>query len=265
MTSEEKKLCKKFKDDRTINPATGRKIKEGGPTYKELMNKCAKYFVEPKDAPSHPLPMGPFMLYSIEKERKVYSMIDIAKQIIPTLKHIQSALRSYKNKESYSKFDMDDHEKTLKSIKRWLSSLYALEIPKREQIIEGCDALLKDVQNFRKTLYEYDDTPKYAVVEDMEVKPDRFFLRNQVVRCFSLYKDTKEVMDIALKNNNITIYVSRGDLRDILDDKKYLDYLIKHKIFSHDDIYVNTFPHENVFEELKELHKKYMILYEKTK
>lgn len=265
MTSEEKKLCKKFKDDRTINPATGRKIKEGGPTYKELMNKCAKYFVEPKDAPSHPLPMGPFMLYSIEKERKVYSMIDIAKQIIPTLKHIQISLRSYKNKESYSKFDMDDHEKTLKSIKRWLSSLYALEIPKREQIIEGCDALLKDVQNFRKTLHEYDDTPKYAVVEDMEVKPDRFFLRNQVIHCFTLYKNCYKTIDISIKTNEISSHIGTKYINIVINTKKYLDYLIKHKIFSHDDIYVNTFPNENVFEELKELHKKYMILYEKTK
>ncbi len=261
-TNEEKKLCKKFKDDRTVNPATGRKIKEGGPTYKDLMNKCAKYFVEPKDAPQHPLPMGPFMIFDIEKEYKVYTVKDFEKQMVPMINFISDRLKETNKLECYSKFEFDDFSKQLKSMLRWINNSFISTDKKYIKYTNACKKLQKDIETIKTRNYEYDDTPKYAIVENIEVKPDRYFLRHKVNFLFSLYQTAFETMKIALHNNEITFIVG---ISDIINDKKYLDYLIKHKIFSYDDIYKNTFPSENVFEELKEIYKKYMVLYNQVK
>jgi hypothetical protein len=67
------------------------------------------------------------------------------------------------------------------------------------------------------------------------------------------------------KKNKVTADVTSGPIKRILEGKKYLDYLIKHKIFSHDDIYKKVFKSEKVFDELKEDYKKYREIYKKEK
>ena len=54
-------------------------------------------------------------------------------------------------------------------------------------------------------------------------------------------------------------------MKNIIEKKQFLDYLIKHKIFSHEDIYARTFKTDRPYEELKEKFAEYKVLYKKLR
>jgi enamine deaminase RidA (YjgF/YER057c/UK114 family) len=56
-----------------------------------------------------------------------------------------------------------------------------------------------------------------------------------------------------------------GTIKNIVSDKVYLDYVIKHRIFTYDDIYKNTFPSEKAFDELQDTYKEWVKLYKNIK
>jgi hypothetical protein len=69
----------------------------------------------------------------------------------------------------------------------------------------------------------------------------------------------------SLGEKKIITHIGQMEMRNTLQKKVYLDYLIKHKIFTHDDIYKNTFKSDRVFDELKEKFAQYRKLYIKEK
>ena len=70
---------------------------------------------------------------------------------------------------------------------------------------------------------------------------------------------------MAKDRNKILSHISIGKLKVWSEKKKYLDFVIKTKIFTYDDIYKRTFPNDKIFDELKELHKEYAKVYKKEK
>lgn len=110
-----------------------------------------------------------------------------------------------------------------------------------------------------------EDEPKNRVIAEVELKPHRVSIRGRVLRAYDLYNDTLLAINSSLSSGFVNYYVSSGQVRDVCRYKVYLDYLIKHKIFSHDDIYKNTFKNDNVYYELKEKYAEYRKLYKKEK
>ena len=156
-----------------------------------------------------------------------------------------------------SKFELVDLKNIADEIKQYLED-EPTYIEKLDQMKGKLDELLK-----RDTVVN--DVPSFAVVAHLEVKPSREFIRGQVLRCYSLWRSTYGIMQNSINTNQIFGGVGPAQMKNIIEKKQYLDYIIKHKIFSHEDIYARTFKTDKPYEELKEKFAEYKVLYKKLR
>jgi hypothetical protein len=133
-----------------------------------------------------------------------------------------------------------------------------------DKATDFCSKLIQKTNYLEKTRLVVDDRPRYHVISDIQIKPKREFIRNRVARILRLYESCTGTINYAIKHKDIATNISSGQIRDLKNDKKYLDYLIEHNIFSYDDIYKNTFKSEHVFDELAEKYKKYREIYKEV-
>ena len=268
MKSVTPQLCEEFLKNPTINPITGRRIEKGKVTYNKLMKACQKKSPSSTKTStrtliksripspqSYKIPeMGPMIHWTYNAK----DWNDRLKNMNEFLKFIQAKVKVYEgNQDVLSRMQIEE----FKEICEEALGLFSHD----RRYSGGISGLLKKVKNLLATRSFIDDRPKYNIISDIEIKPSRRFIRGRIQHIHSIFINTKETMVWAVDSNNINVHVSKGEIRDIGEIKKYLDYVIQHKIFTYDDIYKHTFPSENIFEELKELHKEYSKVYKRVK
>jgi hypothetical protein len=264
MKSVTPQVCEAFLRNPTINPITGRSIEKGKVTYNKLMKACQKKSPSPTKTStkslipslkSYKIPeMGPMIHWNYNAKNRN----DRLKNMSELLKFIQAKVISFQaNTDTLSKMQIEE----FKEICEDALGLFS-HIPK---YTNGVQNLLNKVKNLLTTRKFIDDRPKYNIISDIEIKPSRRYIRGRIQQIYSLYKSTKETMLGAIEHNYVRLHVSLGEIKIWSEQKKYLDYVIQHKIFTYDDIYKNTFPNENIYEELKELFPKYAVIYKSVK
>jgi hypothetical protein len=111
-----------------------------------------------------------------------------------------------------------------------------------------------------------DNRPSKKNIGSFIIEPLRYKNRLQLVSLYNTIVEKKKKMEVVTKKSkNFNDLITDSLIVRLLLGKRYVDELIRLKIFSHDDLYKNMFENENVFEELEELHKKYMEAYKKSK
>lgn len=257
MISLTKKQCEQFFKDETTNPLTGRTIAKGKITHTNLMKACkknsAKLSKSPKTLSYEIPPMGPMIYWRSKPDD---DDDDEKKYIMLMVDHIQDRIEIIEDRETLeSKLEMEEFLDILNHAHHVFKNK-----PKLLQIVNQTK---EDVQELKKTKTFVNDIPKKTVIADKEVHSGRLLNRRSVYSIFAIYMSKLESIEKALKLNKIHETVPSGSIRDLVNKKKYLDYLIKHKVFTHDDIYKRTFKSENIFDELQQKYKKYSELYKR--
>lgn len=245
--------CEAFKKQPSINPLTGRHIQQGKVTYKKLVKACQGKVKSPKSSPrNNAPPMGPM----IHWRYNIKIPDDEADNMIEFHNFIDDRIEEHSSKPL-----------TLMELNDWLTILkYGVAIFKNDK--EYRDAmihLMEKLQAIAKKDKLIDDLPSYTIVSDLEIKASRTFIRGNVLRCFRLWESTMNTMKSSLMSKNIHAHEPRGHVANLIKQKDYLDYLIKHKIFSYDDIYKHTFKTDHPYQKLKDTFAEYSKLYKKIK
>jgi hypothetical protein len=261
MAALTKEQCEQFLKNQTVNPITGREIEIGKATHKQLLKKCQKSSkstspksTSPKSKDYEIPPIGPIIHWKNKS--------DELKNITMLVNYIDDRLKIIENrnqKESHMEFE--EFENILKEA----ISLFGT----RKKYIDVINENIEDVKRIKKEKDLVNDIPKKIRIElNNVVYPDRVSNRLNVSNIQINIKNMISYINRSIKNiedNKDIITVSFGEIKDLLKDKKYLDYLIKHNIFTYDDIYVKTIEGgEKVFEELQEKYKKYRELYKEV-
>lgn len=235
-----KEQCEEFFTKPDVNPLTGRKIEVGKPTYQKILKAC--------DLPIPP--MGPF----IHPFYNAKNPIDDQKNMLMFLKFIQPEVKILEDQDIVSLFYVND----LISILKEANKVFYF----KPSYIGSINKLIDRLKEVKKRAIH--DLPTYDIVVDKEIKPSRYFVRGVVLRCYELFSNNMHLIDYGINENKFNITVGLGLIKDILRHKKYLDHIIKLRIFSHDDIYKHTFPNDKVYDELKSKYKVYEKLYKKA-
>jgi len=265
-----KAQCEKFHADRTVNPLTGRRIQAGKAVYNSIMKRCEELM--PKDVPvveqnppqtttkknkiikpTRPPPMGPMMHWRIDARGER----DFFNNMIKIGNHIKNRIRSFGEDEVLSKMEIEEFREFLKEYKAMFKGKAKYEA--------FHDDISNKISELRQTHKMYDDRPKYKIIDDREVSPSRHFNRERVCFLYDVVNRTMSSMKECLLQGKIEIYVSSSQYENTMDIKTYMDYLIAHKIFTHDDIYKHTFKSDKIFDELTSTWKEYQALYKKEK
>jgi hypothetical protein len=225
--------CQEFLRNPDINPLTGRKIQKGKATYDQLMKECLKSI----DAP----PMGPMIHWRWKIENPMLEK----KNIIQFYNFIEER---YINNKIDNLMECNEYIEILNYAKTFFD-----DKGQNKKIV------LKMIDNLKKlrTSKLIDNVPKYNIIVNMEVKPSRVFNRGQVLNCYGLYKSTMRVMITTIQSQKLYAHVFQRDIDNILNKKKYLDYLIEKKIFRYEDIYGKVFPNDKCFDELVKIFEEY--------
>jgi hypothetical protein len=231
--------CQEFLINPVLNPLTGRKIQKGKATYNQLMKECLKNI----DAPS----MGKKIHWRkdgvLEQDKNLLIMMnDVNNHIIKWFEEKETIL-------DLSKMLVDECKELIKISRKHFKD--------NKKIIDIISSLEKKMKTIEQKHRIYDDVPKYNVIVNMEVKPSRVFNRGQVLNCYSLYRSTKRDMLSSIEQKKMTVRILQGNLQNVLNKKKYLDYLIDKKIFRYEDIYGKVFPNDKCFDELVEIFEEY--------
>jgi len=249
-----KAQCEAFRKNPSINPLTGREIQVGKVTHQKLVKACEEAGKRTSKSPpnrSAP-PMGPM----IHWEYDVQGVDDKRDNAVDFANYIRKRIKELKASTSVlSKFELVDMKNIIDGIKEHLDD-EPTYIEKLDQMKEKLDELLK-----RDTVIN--DVPSYAVVAHLEVKPSRVFIRGRVLYCYRLWESAMSDMDASIETNTIFAHVGPAHMKNLIEQKHYVDYIIKHKIFSHEDIYKRTFKTDRPYEELKEKFAEYKVLFKK--
>jgi hypothetical protein len=128
---------------------------------------------------------------------------------------------------------------------------------------------IKIMENQLKEVFKnnevIDDQPTKKHIGSWYIEPLRYDNRLHLLNLYNLIKSEKSFMQGSIKLNTFEALVTSSVIIRLVLGKRYIDELIRLKIFSHDDLYNNMFESENIFDELQELHKKYIEAYKKTK
>jgi hypothetical protein len=240
-----KDQCQAFMENQTVNPLTGRKIEFGKATFQKLIQECSQ-----KLKPNiNPPPMGPLIYWDIGDNKKEEHCKTMGNYIKTRLIELE------KSTEPLSKMEMEEFKDICHDIARVLDNDKATEL---------CSKLIQKTLYLEKTRLVVDDRPAYKVISDIQVKPKREFIREKVARIYKTYTYTWNVIEHDIKIKEFVYGISSGTIRDLKNDKKYLDYLVEHNVFSYDDIYKKTFKSEKVFDELAEKYKIYRKIYKEV-
>jgi hypothetical protein len=263
--------CDQFRKNPSINPLTGRSIHKGKITHQRLTKACENSTTMKTPSPIirsdyQVPPMGPMIHFQFKAKSSNYDEVT-RKNIIQFLNYFQSRLTVIRNSTKISLMEINDIKNLLVNISNWLNNIPEGMLRNISKLYNGSLKqleLIKDIEN-DNTKSKINDLPKHNIVADIEVKPNRYFIRGRVLWCFDFYNSTLDSIDTAIIKQEIHETISRGQLKHVLSEKQYLDYLISKKIFTHDDIYKNTFPNDKVYSELKDKYEEYAVLYKKLK
>jgi hypothetical protein len=237
------KKCEEFRKNPKVNPMIG-KI-----THQKLIKACnERNAIVVKSMNNVAPPMGPMMHWRMHDED-----VDMLK----FLTHIKNRVVIFgKNTDNLSALELHEFSDILKEAHQIYNT--------KPKILDGIQKLYSRVHYFLKNRTIIEDRPKYKIVDRKEVKPDRYSIRENVLSIWSIYNSSLYSIEKAIKTEKIFDTIDSGVIRDLKRDKAYLDYLIKHNIFSYDDIYKYTFKNDKVFDELAEKYKKYRRIYKET-
>jgi hypothetical protein len=245
------KQCQEFKSNPNINPLTGRHIAIGKITHSRLTEACSPKTVKKSKSYEYEVPpMGPM----IHWELKARSDREEMNNMIDFLNHINRRLKKIgKRDTNESKMEFEEFNDILELVKDKFS-----DKPNELEIIKG---LIKKANELKKTKTLVDDIPKKFSISELHVSPHRVGTRKSVF--YALYSVNSMIasFDEAIEANRIFDTVPYGEFVRTSNYKKFLDHLISHKIFTHEDIYKNTFKSDKIFDELKEKNKKYRVIY----
>lgn len=247
-----KKQCDEFMRNPRKNPLTGRIIQIGKVTHTKLKKACGQTLDPNRKAP----PMGPIMHWRIGAKNEN----DRLRNLIKMANFIEEELDKMETKNIISEMQIVEFKDFLK----FMSKVFAND-EAYEKYIEFFQMLLKRIKELEESKIMLDDWPRYTVIEANPVYPQRFKTREEVLAIWGIYTSTLETIEDAIVTGKVFFAVPKGTIKDLLKDKKYLDYLIEHKVFSYDDIYKRVFKSEKVFDELAMKYKKYREIYKKVK
>ena len=261
--------CKQFEQNPTVNPLTGRKIELGKVRHVQLKKACSKLTTaktipknavsakktSSKEAPS----FGPMIYWKFNTRDtlKIHANIRIF------VDYIRSKIHEYYDDKTIviSKMELDEFLEILKDLKDYVEDE---NFEGREKFLKRIKNLILGAKDILKTHKFTDDAPKRDVFEKMELRPDRLFNRGQVLFIYNYFMSTKHTFETAIKYDKIFSHEGEGTMRRIREMKKYLDHLIKLKVFRYDDIYHKMFDSEKNYNALFELYKKYKVIYKRT-
>lgn len=250
-----KQDCKAFRENPRINPITGRKIEIGKITHSKLSKACNNISPSPRTpSPTREVPpMGPMIHWKLDADVPQ----EERNNLIKFYNHIKERLHTIKeNKEPVSIMEMNDFKGILREAREQFADK-PKHIEKLKKLWIAIDTLLGEG-------HLVNDEPVSTTVIHMEIKGDRVFVRGRILRCFRLWESAKTSMEISIESRR-NLNMGKVEIHNVLEQKKYIDYIIKHKIFTYNDIYIRTFKTERPYEELKELFEKYKRLYKSIK
>jgi hypothetical protein len=246
------KQCQEFKSNPTVNPLTGRHIAIGKITHNRLTEACSttKSIKKSKSNDYEVPPIGPM----IHWELKARSDREERNNLIKILNYINTRLDVIDNrKTNESKLEMNEFNDILKISKDIFED--------KKDTLTFVNNLIKDVQDVYKDKVLVDDVPKKTIISGLHVIPHRIGTRKNVLYALNVTNSLIATFNEAIQENKIFNTVPYGEFVRVSSFKKFLDYLIKHKIFTHDDIYKNTFKSDKIFDELKDKYEKYKVIY----
>jgi 2-cysteine adaptor domain len=250
-----KAQCEAFKKNPSVNPVTGRAILIGNVTHKKLVKACegVKKTPSPKSIPKRdPPPMGPMIHWAFGADNyleEFNNMTKFARYISKRVKETDGETGPL------SLMELNEIQAIIKEAK--------VQFKDEPAYIQGLNKINETVLDLLKRTDVVNDLPVSTVVAYLEIKPSRISVREGVMRCHQLWQDALEDMQISIEKNKVFAHVFPKQIQNLLEQKAYLDYVIKHKIFSADDIYQRTFKMEKPYEHLKALFKKYSALFKK--
>jgi len=249
-----KQQCEEFKKKPNINPLTGRKIQIGKITHIKLSKACNSSHPKKPDSSSkknkYIPPLGPMIYWTYNTS----SMDEKIKNAFTFIKFLQKKYHELRSDDInvVSQSEINDYIEMSNNIADLNLSI---------KLTNVCLALREEFIKMKKSKKLIRDQPKHDVFEVngkpiMEIKPNRTFNRSQVAFVYNFYKNLKSRLEKQLiEKSNLAIAGSHVD--DLANHKKYLDYLIKKKLFTYDDIYKHTFQNENFPQEIEVLYKQY--------
>jgi hypothetical protein len=247
------KKCEEFRKNPKVNPLTGRSIMIGKITHRKLIKACnERNATVVKSMNNIAPPMGPMMHWRINKavgNQRLNNLIKMSN-------FIEERLLKMEKETMISRMEIEEFQDILRDAIH--------EFIGRNKYLDFFNELLDKIKTLKKTKTITEDRPKYKIVDRKEVKPDRYSIRENILSIWSIYNSSLNTIENTIKTNKVNYNIPSGVIRDLKRDKVYLDYLIKHNIFSYDDIYKYTFKSEKVFDELAERYKIYRKIYKET-
>ena len=261
-----KAQCKKFRLNPCVNPLTGRPILMGNATYKKLVKACEQMekALCPKMIPERDVPpMGPYIDWEFNPEKGQHTDKIILNTVISFINFIHERLQVLKEDTHVSMMELNDFKDLLRNMDHWLNT--ASSVRNEETLLKQTADLRSVINDIKHNSIILDDEPEETViaVAVVEVKPSRYFNRGRVLRGYSMYMEALGSIEESLELGYIRTYVCSSFIKDVCRYKTYFDYLIEHRVFSYNDIYKRTFKSDTVYEDLKEIYKKYTELYVK--
>jgi 2-cysteine adaptor domain len=260
-----KQQCEAFRTNPKVNPLTGRSIEVGKIRHQQLTEACGKNS-SPKKSPSpknqEAPPMGPMIHWEYNVVGQLTDEV-IRKNVIAFMNHIHDRLKELQSSAAVSEMELRDMADLLKNFEAWLKVTPGLK--NKDKLLKGVEQELEHIKTVYKEQPILKDQPTEKEVAEIPIKHSRCFIRGRVLRGYLLYKDALVSIRESLQEGHILTMVVLGQIKDVLRYKTYCDYLIKHKIFSHDDIYKRTYPGDDAFEDLKAKYTEYRKLYKKEK
>ncbi len=254
-----KEQCLQFLANETINPLTGREIEIGKTTHKQLKKLCNDTEKSFSKSPSFKNdyeipPMGPILYWEgvqvTDKEKQ--------KKILKLLSHVEKRMDILKNSNNkFSKLEFTEFKDIVKEAQKIFDGN-----EKYSKLLINTSNELKELE---KTKEFVNDIPKEKKVNGFKVHKDRIEMRETIHYIMKRYKDISEDVVQGINKNNARLSIGKTDIKEIIDGKKYIDYLIKHNIFAYDDIYGENkvFENEYIFNTLEENYKIYRIMHKK--
>ncbi len=256
-----KEQCLQFLANETINPLTGREIEIGKTTHKQLKKLCNDTEKSFSKSPSFKNdyeipPMGPILYWEISDSDRFTNR----RTYIKLLKHVQKRLNLIESRnQKESKLEFKEFNDILKEI------LDNDIIHEKNKIIDSLKDTITFLKELEKTKEFINDIPKEKTINGFKIYKNRIEMRETIDYIFKRYNTLKKYIDKGLKNNDASLSIGKSDIKEIIDGKKYIDYLIKHNIFAYDDIYGENkvFENEYIFNTLEENYKIYRIMHKK--